>query len=101
MSTAVNTLNAAGLLPPVGHRLLVLGGCGGMGRALVSSAVAAGLRVAVMAAGGGGVVPVFAGRGPGGRGFAGGVQVLRRTDHGGDYGQAATPGSSIAGQSAR
>lgn len=48
MSTAVNTGNAAGLLPPAGHRLLVLGGCGGMGRALVSSAVAAGLRVAVM-----------------------------------------------------
>ena len=34
--------------PQPGQRLLVIGGCGGMGRALVQSAVALGLRVAVL-----------------------------------------------------
>ncbi len=34
--------------PTAGQRLLVIGGCGGMGRALVRSALALGLRVAVL-----------------------------------------------------
>ncbi|MGE4324342.1 MAG: SDR family NAD(P)-dependent oxidoreductase [Sphingobium sp.] len=35
-------------LPPPGTRIAVVGGCGGMGRALVGAAVEAGLRVAVL-----------------------------------------------------
>lgn len=35
-------------LPPAGTRLAVVGGCGGMGRALVAAAIDAGLKVAVL-----------------------------------------------------
>jgi 3-oxoacyl-[acyl-carrier protein] reductase len=35
-------------LPPPGTRIVVVGGCGGMGKALVAAAVEAGLRVAVL-----------------------------------------------------
>jgi NAD(P)-dependent dehydrogenase (short-subunit alcohol dehydrogenase family) len=46
MSTPISTLSS--FTPAVGHRLLVIGGCGGMGRVLVQSAVELGLRVAVL-----------------------------------------------------
>lgn len=38
----------SGFVPPPGHRMLVVGGCGGMGRALVASGLSLGVRVAVM-----------------------------------------------------
>ncbi len=36
------------LAPPVGNRLAIVGGCGGIGRALVSAALVEGLKVAVL-----------------------------------------------------
>lgn len=42
------TFSLPSFTPVAGQRLLVVGGCGGMGRALVQSAVALGLRVAVL-----------------------------------------------------
>lgn len=46
MSPPTSTLSS--FTPCAGQRLLVIGGCGGMGRALVQSAVELGLRVAVL-----------------------------------------------------
>ncbi len=42
------TLATVKFLPPAGTRIAVVGGCGGMGRALVDAAAGAGLRVAVL-----------------------------------------------------
>ena len=42
------TFSLPSFTPVAGQRLLVVGGCGGMGRALVQAAVALGLRVAVL-----------------------------------------------------
>ena len=46
MSTSASSLPS--FTPTAGQRLLVIGGCGGMGRALVQAAVGLGLRVAVL-----------------------------------------------------
>ena len=46
MSSPASSLSS--FTPQAGQRLLVIGGCGGMGRALVQSAVELGLRVAVL-----------------------------------------------------
>lgn len=45
---ASSEIDWARLGPPPGSRLLVAGGCGGIGRALVDAALAAGLEVAVL-----------------------------------------------------
>ena len=41
-------ISLASFTPPAGTRLLVVGGCGGMGRALVQAARALSMRVAVL-----------------------------------------------------
>lgn len=47
-NVSLDALNPARLGPRAGARMLVVGGCGGIGRALVSAALKADLRVAVM-----------------------------------------------------